>query len=126
NRYLCERPLGGRFMSLWVGVLTPDGLLTFVDAGHGHWAMARASGEVVGAASALHTGGIPVGIECDAQYTPGSLTIASGDRLVVYSDGIVEQRGQGGKQFGAPRLQAAIRGPGSPGGDVERIFEALA
>jgi len=101
NRYLCERPLGGRFMSLWVGVLMPDGALTFVDAGHGHWAAVRMGGEVSGPGAALESGGIPLG----STRTPGTqrrtLTLGAGDRVLVYSDGIVEQRGKGGSSSGA-------------------------
>jgi sigma-B regulation protein RsbU (phosphoserine phosphatase) len=125
NRFLCERPLGGRFLSLWVGVLMPDGTLAFVDAGHGHWAHIHANGGVTGARATLSSGGIPIGIDADARYITAALTLAPGDRLVVYSDGIVEQRGQGGEQFGAARLQDSVKGEGSPQQDVDRLFDAL-
>jgi sigma-B regulation protein RsbU (phosphoserine phosphatase) len=124
NRYLCERPLGGRFLSLWVGVLMPDGTLHFVDAGHGHWALLRASGEVRSSWESLGSGGIPIGIEPDYHFTRASVHLGPGDRMLVYSDGIVEQRGQGG-QFGAARLQEAARGVGTPAEDIERLFKAL-
>jgi sigma-B regulation protein RsbU (phosphoserine phosphatase) len=125
NRYLCERPLGGRFLSLWVGVLMPDGTLTYIDAGHGHWAVLRAGGEVDSSWDSLGSGGIPVGVEPDFHYTRASVRLGAGDRMLVYSDGIVEQRGQGGQQFGASRLQEATKGPGTPAADVDRLFQAL-
>jgi serine phosphatase RsbU (regulator of sigma subunit) len=125
NRYLCERPLAGRFLSLWVGLLMPDGTLTIVDAGHGHWAHLTSTGEA-GAIRYLELGGLPIGVEASCEYTKAQVKLAPGDRILVYSDGIVEQRDRAGQSFGASRLRSALEGSVSPREDIERVFGALA
>jgi serine phosphatase RsbU (regulator of sigma subunit) len=65
------------------------GELRYVDAGHGHCAVRRASGEL----EALSVRWIPLGMWSDAEYGEGRLSLEPGDSLVVYSDGLVEHAG---------------------------------
>jgi PAS domain S-box-containing protein len=65
------------------------GDLRYVDAGHGHCAVRRASGEL----EALSVRWIPLGMWSDAEYGEGRLSLDPGDSLVVYSDGLVEHEG---------------------------------
>jgi serine phosphatase RsbU (regulator of sigma subunit) len=137
NRYLSPRPTAGRFVSLWLGVFSPDGTLEYVDAGHGYWLHKPA---VASARARPPRGGIPIGIEPGETYRATILRLAPGDRVIAYSDGIVEQRNSRGEQFGAARLDEAVRScdetiapgaappPASRGAvydDVERIFQAV-
>jgi serine phosphatase RsbU (regulator of sigma subunit) len=64
--------------------------LTYVDAGHGHAFVRRASGAV----EILHRGGPPLGVPAPQAYEEGSATLHRGDALVIYSDGLLEARGQ--------------------------------
>lgn len=78
-----------RFVTLFFGQLdTASRTLTYVDAGHGHVFLRRATGEV----ETLPQGGMPLGIFTNAEYTQGTLTLDAGDVLVVYSDGLVDAR----------------------------------
>ena len=62
--------------------------LTYVDAGHGHVVFRRSDGRL----HELHPRGLPIGIMPDETYQEGTVTMAPGDALVVYSDGLVEAR----------------------------------
>ncbi|QOI99826.1 MAG: SpoIIE family protein phosphatase [Phycisphaeraceae bacterium] len=122
NRYLAPRITDGRFVSLWVAVFSPDGQVQWVDAGHGHWVVKPSDqpprtprpGE-----------GIPLGLDPEAKYVSGRLSLAPGDRIFVYSDGLVDQRGPGAHEFGIARLLGAIRDSRGVDEDVASAFEAL-
>jgi len=58
----------------------------YVDAGHGHALVRRASGAV----ERLECGGRPVGFPAAAAYRESALRLGEGDLLAVYSDGLIE------------------------------------
>ena len=58
----------------------------YVDAGHGHALVRRASGVV----ERLECGGRPVGFPAAGAYRESVLRLDAGDLLVVYSDGLIE------------------------------------
>jgi serine phosphatase RsbU (regulator of sigma subunit) len=51
--------------------------------------------------------------------------MAPGARIVVYSDGVIEQPGDEGR-FGQERVMSLLSGSGGPGDDVESVSAALA
>lgn len=123
NRFAAPRFSGGRFASAFVAVLEPDGRLTFVDAGHGHWMLRSGSG-------APHRpplrGHIPIGIDAEYDYAEATVMLGPGDRLVLYSDGVIEQRSPSGEPFGRERLIECLASTADPDADVEAIFRGLA
>lgn len=122
NRYLGERSLGGRFVSLWLGIFSRDGAVEFVDAGHGYWFLRTAAGlRGPGAGTA-----IPVGIDPGTRYDVSRLAIAPGDRIVLYSDGVIDERNPAGDPFGQERLEQALRTARNCDADVIEIFKAVA
>jgi PAS domain S-box-containing protein len=60
----------------------------YADAGHGHDFVRRASGAVEG----LPVRGLPLGVLPEQTYRGGTVQLAPGDALVVYSDGLVDAR----------------------------------
>ena len=85
-------PLGaddeGLFITVFQARLDPGtGDLRYVDAGHGHCAVRRASGEL----EKLPVRWTPLGVNPDEEYGEGKLRLEPGDTLVVYSDGLVER-----------------------------------
>jgi serine phosphatase RsbU (regulator of sigma subunit) len=62
--------------------------VAYADAGHGHVFVRRAGGAVEG----LPARGLPLGVLPAQRYPAGALTMAPGDALVVYSDGLLEAR----------------------------------
>lgn len=65
--------------------------LRYVDAGHGHALVRRANGRI----DRLERGGRPVGYPPTGRYREAALQLAPGDVLFVYSDGLVEEDGNG-------------------------------
>lgn len=122
NRYLGERSLGGRFVSLWLGVFSGDGAVEFVDAGHGYWFHRRGPELTPGGNGAA----IPAGIDPDTVYRASTIRLAPGDRIVLYSDGILDERNPAGEPFGVDRLEFALRNCRGCDADVIEIFKAIA
>ncbi len=82
----------GRFATMTVTIFDPlTGSLAYASAGHPPALLRRSDGTVV----ELRAGHGPVlGPVRDATYTEDVLTIAPGDALVMYTDGLIERRGR--------------------------------
>ena len=82
----------GRFATMTVAAFDPaTGVLSYASAGHPPALLRRPGGRV----TRLAAGHGPVlGPLEDATYSQGELTIEPGDILVMYTDGLVERRGQ--------------------------------
>lgn len=117
NERLCARAGDGRFISLWVGVVH-GGRLDFVDAGHGHW-LVRAPGQSPARPDAPRH--LIAGVERDHAYTTSAITLPVGSRLVLFSDGLIEQRDAAGEVF---TLSRAIQTLG-PSRDCEEDVARL-
>ncbi|ABB31706.1 protein serine/threonine phosphatase [Geobacter metallireducens RCH3] len=52
--------------------------------------------------------GFPLGFERDGGYTELTIPFREGDRLIVYTDGIVEATDSAGRQFGYERFEAVF------------------
>lgn len=120
NRYVSARSEPGRFATLWVGIFSPDGTLRFCDAGHGYWAVWSA-GQVSPGRNPM---GIPIGIEPGATYGSDECRLTPGDRVLLYSDGLIEQRDADGQQVGREPVLAAL-GKGDPEDDIRAIFQTV-
>jgi serine phosphatase RsbU (regulator of sigma subunit)/pSer/pThr/pTyr-binding forkhead associated (FHA) protein len=121
NQFVLERSAANRFLTLWVGVFAPDGGLTYVDAGHGHWAQCSddsvnvhhaASSPLVGAFDAVDF------VDVSVQLTPG-------ERVVLMTDGIPEQPGPEGEQFGPERVRATLMKTRTCKEDVTELLAAV-
>jgi PAS domain S-box-containing protein len=78
----------GLFVTMFHGSLDPSsGLLDYVDAGHGYCMVLRRSGEIV----RLSGRSMPLGVVGDEEFEQGRVLLEPGDRLLVYSDGLVER-----------------------------------
>ncbi|MEN8148461.1 MAG: SpoIIE family protein phosphatase [Planctomycetota bacterium] len=123
NDYIASRSAMNRFISMWVGVFDHVGrTVTYSDAGHGHWLVVRTDGR---AAHPGATGGIPVGIDRGARYRTHAMPFHGGERVILFSDGVVEQRSPNGEPFGVERVRAEVCASGSASEDVERLFSSL-
>jgi hypothetical protein len=125
NRYACTNSQGGlRFTTAFLAELDPaTRTLTYINAGHNQPMLCRKSG----ALERLDEGGLPIGIRAEASYQSGSVVLAPGDWLVIFTDGVVEAMNTRGDEYGEPRLLAAIAtsSVGSPGQMMERIMTDL-
>jgi sigma-B regulation protein RsbU (phosphoserine phosphatase) len=84
------------------------GQLTYVNAGH----LPPLRGNAAGAVDAIEAarGGIALGILEDAVYDEGEVTLAAGDVLLLYTDGVTEAINASGKMFSDARLHEAFVG----------------
>jgi sigma-B regulation protein RsbU (phosphoserine phosphatase) len=125
NRYLACRPLAGRFLSLWVGLIRPNGEMSYCDAGHGLWLLLQPADDRAHARLEGELRGIPVGIDPDSVYHDQHYRLEPTDQIVVYSDGIVEQRNAAGEPFGRERLLEAVLIGRSAQEDVALVMREL-
>ncbi len=123
NQHVAAHSNEGQFISLWVGVIDPAaGLLTFVDAGHGHWLVKFPDQP---ASRVFAKGGIPLGVDASADYAAEEIPFPKGSRLILYSDGLAEQQDSLGDEFGLERILAALANSTGPDRDVAALFDAL-
>ena len=93
----------GRFITMVIAILSPDGTVELVSAGHGPTLLYRkATGEI----STFGGDGMPLGLDSAEDYGPHTrLEMESGDVLLLLTDGFIEwQRTADNEQFGDDRL----------------------
>jgi phosphoserine phosphatase RsbU/P len=107
NRYLAAHSRGGlRFTTAFIAELDPTtGSFNYVNAGHNAPALVRARKPGL---ERLDVGGVPLGIQGDTEYQCGSTTLASGDLVVLFTDGLVEAVNDKGEEYDEPRLLSDI------------------
>ena len=107
NKAFCESRWEDRFVTLVLGVLDPvRHEVTIVSAGHMAPLRRRADGQVESVP--LAAGGLPLGVDADAQYFQQSLPLEVGDTLVFYSDGMTDALDDAGHFYGLQRLQEIL------------------
>ncbi|HEV7798666.1 MAG TPA: SpoIIE family protein phosphatase [Pyrinomonadaceae bacterium] len=124
NRYLADNIPSNRFVTLFYAELDPEsGAVSFLNAGHNPPLIVHAAGTV----EQLASGGLPLGINADADYREGRTTLQMGDVLVIYSDGVTEAASPNGEEFGPTRLYEVVSRnvEASAAGIRDRIESAL-
>ena len=104
NTALVRRGIQGRFVTLFYGVLFPDGHVTYCNAGHNPPMLVTAGAGV----QRLETGGMVLGLFDGVEFAEGAATLHPGDYLVVFSDGVSEAMDEAGQEFGDDRLLESL------------------
>lgn len=99
NTALVRRGIQGRFVTLFYAVLDPDGRLVYCNAGHNAPVLVRAGG-----VERMETGGMVLGLFDGVPYAEGTVTLRSGDFVVLFSDGVSEAMDADGEEYGDDRL----------------------
>lgn len=122
NLGLRNQRMEGRYATLCSAVLTPDGRLTYSNAGHPPPLLVTARGT-----RTLTEGGPILGVFEDAMFPSETLQLSPGDSLVVYSDGVTEAAAPDGEEFGLDRLVAATAAHAAsrPAALVEGVLAAV-
>ncbi|MGA2103667.1 MAG: PP2C family protein-serine/threonine phosphatase, partial [Candidatus Sulfotelmatobacter sp.] len=122
NRYACTNSQGGlRFTTAFLAEYDPvQRTLDYINAGHNNPVLRRASGLI----ERLDIGGLPFGILPDAKYESARVTLAPGDWLIIFTDGLVEAENSRQDEYGETRLLAAIDANRSvePGEMLKRLM----
>jgi len=125
NRYACGNSQGGlRFTTAFLAEYDPvRRTVDYINAGHNNPILRRASGQI----ERLDVGGLPFGILPDTKYESATVTLAPGDWLVIFTDGVVEAENFRQQEFGEARLLAAIEAGKStePAAMLKRLMAEL-
>jgi sigma-B regulation protein RsbU (phosphoserine phosphatase) len=101
NEQLCRSTDSNRFATLFLAIYDDQTrALRYTNAGHNPPFHVRSNGEI----ERLKTGGTVIGAFDWVSYEEGGTTLAEGDLLVLYSDGITEAQNATGEEFGEERL----------------------
>lgn len=106
NQLFPMRAESRQYFTLFFGVLhLPSMTLRYVTAGH----PAPLVSPQDGPCRYLPVGGFPVGMAKQPEYQEREVRLRPGDRLYVYTDGLLEAADADGREFGAERLGEEIR-----------------
>lgn len=106
NRLVLEEMETEHYFTLLLADLDlATGRVRMAQAGHPHPLIQRRDGEIV----QQGPGGLPVGLIPDAKYDPFETILAPGDRLLLFSDGIVECPSPSGELLDEAGLEAIMR-----------------
>jgi serine phosphatase RsbU (regulator of sigma subunit) len=105
NKALLRRAIEARFATMFYGAITPDGKLSYSNAGQEPPLVVRAD-----STSWLEEGGPVLGLLSIATYAYETVPLQPGDLVVVCSDGVTEARNLAGDEFGRERLLEALKG----------------
>ena len=103
NRALLSRGVESRFATVFFGVVSHDGVLTYCNAGHNAPLLFQR-----GSVKRLDTGGTIVGLFPDAVYEQETVHLSPGDLLALFSDGVSEALSATGEEFGDERIRTAV------------------
>jgi serine phosphatase RsbU (regulator of sigma subunit) len=80
-----------------------------------------------GAIERLDVGGLPLGIQPEAKYESASLTLAPGDWLIIFTDGLVEAENARQEEYGETRLLSALEAgvSATPKGLLDQLMANL-
>ena len=93
--------------------------LHFANAGHPAGLLLRADGTV----EHLEGTGLPLGVLEESEWGEGQTAIAAGERLLMYSDGLLEARNSEREDYGMERLAASLQATQSV--SLERALEQV-
>jgi serine phosphatase RsbU (regulator of sigma subunit)/pSer/pThr/pTyr-binding forkhead associated (FHA) protein len=118
NEVLIRRAIESRFVTMFLAALTPDGELTYSNAGHNPPFLLSG-----GTVRRLTAGGLICGLFPTATYEEETVRLRPGDLLVIFSDGISEALDAAGEEFGDDRILASVSGRSAE--KVEDVLEGL-
>ena len=102
NGMLCETIAADKFVTFFCGVLNADTrTFCYCNAGHPYPVLVSS-----GAVKMLDQGGAVLGVFPAWAYQDSSVDLSSGDRLLLFTDGITEAEGPQGEEFGMGKVAA--------------------
>jgi sigma-B regulation protein RsbU (phosphoserine phosphatase) len=106
NKYACSNSQGGlRFTTAFIAEYdAAQHVFTYINAGHNNPILRRSNGLI----ERLDVGGLPLGIQSEAKYEWASVTLAPGDWLLIFTDGLVEAENARQDEFGETRVLSAL------------------
>jgi len=123
NAFVCGNVATGKFITFFYAVLDAEHrTLTYENAGHCPSLLIRKTGKV----DSLCGQGALLGVLPDWIYKDSEIRLESGDRLLLYTDGVTEAENQQSEEFGEDRLvRAAQTGDGTAVQIQRKIMETV-
>lgn len=111
NKLMCRNINDGRFITFFYAVLDePSGRLRFCNAGHPAPFLIRPGNQV----ERLRDGGGVMGLFPAEHYDGGEVSLATGDAVVLFTDGVAEAHDANGEEFGDAGLLRSLPASGEP------------
>jgi sigma-B regulation protein RsbU (phosphoserine phosphatase) len=108
NQVFCEKGWAGSFATAAMAVLDPARHeVTIVNAGHNSPLLRRSLGEIEALETVVF--GMPLGVDSSAVYRQHTLTLAPGDSLTMYTDGVTEAMNATQQCYGFERLRDQLQ-----------------
>jgi phosphoserine phosphatase RsbU/P len=105
NRYLHESTDPAHFATLFLAIYDPlTRTMRYCSGGHNPPILRRADGGI----SLLEKGGLPIGAFDFGTYDEEEVTLAPGDLLFMYTDGLTETVNHEDEEYGTDRVEAAL------------------
>jgi len=104
NVFLNERTAGEKYATVFYCALERGGRLHYVNAGHCAPLIVRLDGGL----ESLAATGMPVGLIEQAEFEVREIELHSGDKIVIYTDGVTEAQNLQAEFFGRHRLRQVV------------------
>jgi serine phosphatase RsbU (regulator of sigma subunit) len=124
NRLLCEKSLPSQFVTLFLFLLSANGIGQFISAGHNTAYLYRSA---TGNIEDLISDALGLGMFHCSSYPSRTLHLNKGDILVVYSDGLTDAHYQQEEMFGEERLLKLIQQEAPSGSHAleQKLLQAI-
>jgi phosphoserine phosphatase RsbU/P len=118
NAFMCGNVASGKFISFFYCIVDArDRSLAYENAGHCPAQLVRRTGDTF----ALSGDGAVLGVLPDWTYKVNRLQLESGDRLVLFTDGVTEAEDAHGDEFGEQRVvQTLLQSSGRTAEEIRR------
>lgn len=121
NAGISASGLGHRFVTFVLAVLEPTtGIVTLVNAGHLPPLLLKSN--AVAEPVISEGGGLPLGVTSDCVYHQSEVTIAPGESLFLFTDGLTEAMNPANKIYSQKRIRDFLQ---SQSGTLDHLGEAL-
>ncbi len=121
NDLLCEGNDAMMFVTLLYAVYdTATGTLTYANGGHTAPYVRHSDGSVI---ALPYTGGVAMGVIDDLEYSQETYSVAPGDTVFFYSDGVSEAMNEHGEEYGVGRMAQVLAE--NPSNNPEDINNAI-
>jgi serine phosphatase RsbU (regulator of sigma subunit) len=125
NTLLCRQNPLDLFVTVFYCIVDPvTGVLRYANGGHNPPYLRRADGSVEALRGA---GGLVLGAMPEVEFPDHAVQLRSGDRLVLYTDGVTEAFNAANEPYGDARLVAEIgtRGAGTAANLIDSICQSV-
>ncbi len=121
NAAIANLVTGDRFVTAFFGILDADATrIEYVNAGHLYPLLIRAGTKTI---HYLESTDLPLGVVDEFEFMAEQVDVSVGDRLILYTDGIIEAPNDENEQFGMARFVESVLSHSESG--LEELVEGV-